>query len=325
MSAAARWGLPVVVLAACLAVMPFANDYLLYVATIAGLMSILAVSYDVLLGLTGYLSLAHGFLYGIGAYAGALMTTRGWSFWLAWPASGLVAAVAGAAIALVAFRTRGLYFAVLTLGIGLVGFQLFLVLEPLTGGIGGFIGIPSLPALPGLQSDPSRNGLVVTLLALAVTYFASLAFLRAPVGAACLAVREDVLLAQSLGIRVGSARLAAFTFSAFFAGATGALFAAISNFIGPDNFSVMTTGFQVVVFVVVGGMGLLWGPILGAIVLTVLPEALRMANTFSVAAYGVLLLFFILFAPKGIGGLLISVWHRRTHVAPAPAPAPQPR
>ncbi|MDA8252351.1 MAG: branched-chain amino acid ABC transporter permease, partial [Rhodospirillales bacterium] len=158
------------------------------------------------------------------------------------------------------------------------------------------------------------NNLVVTLLALAVTYFASLAFLRAPVGAACLAVREDALLAQSLGIRVGFARLAAFTFSACFAGVAGALFAAISNFVGPDTFSVMSTGFQVVVFVVVGGMGVLWGAILGAVLLTALPEALRVASTFSIAAYGVLLLVFILFAPKGIAGMLTALVRRR----PAP-------
>ena len=306
MSGVARWVVPCIILVICLAFVPFMNDYLLYVATIAGLMCILAVSYDVLLGLTGYLSLAHGFLYGVGAYVCALMTTNGWNFWSALLASGLFSAAMGALVALVAFRTKGLYFAVLTLGIGLVGYQLFLVLEPLTGGVGGFVGIPSLPSLPGLENDTSRNALVVTLIVLAVTYYASLAFMSAPVGAACLAVREDVLLAQALGIRVGAARLAAFTFSAFFSGIAGALFAAISNFVGPDNFSVTSTGFQIVVFTVVGGMGLLWGPLLGAVVLTVLPEILRGAATYSVAIYDILLLLAILFAPQGLGGLLKS-------------------
>jgi branched-chain amino acid transport system permease protein len=309
---ALRWAAPALLVVICAAVSPLLNDYLLYVATLAALMCILAVSYDVLLGLTGYLSLAHGFLYGVGAYACALLTTNGWNFWLALPVSGLVAAIIGVAIALAAFRTRGLYFAVLTLGIGLVGYQLFLVLEPLTGGIGGFVGIPGLPSLPGLADSASRNAFVITLIVLCVTYYAALFFLRAPVGAACLAVREDVLLAQALGIRIGFARLAAFTFSAFFAGIAGALFAAISNFVGPDSFAVTSTGFQIVVFVVVGGMGLLWGPLLGAVVLTALPEVLRTANTFSVAVYSVLLLAVILFAPKGLGGLLAGATKRRT-------------
>lgn len=307
----AKWAGPLILLAIGLACVPFLNDYILYIATIAALVSILAVSYDVLLGLTGYLSLAHGFLYGVGAYACALLTTRaGYSFWLALPISGLVAAVLGALVALTAFRTKGLYFAVLTLGIGLVGYQLFLVLEPLTGGVGGFVGIPSPPLLPGFDESPSQSNLALSLIGLAIAYLAALAFLRAPVGAACLAVREDVTLAQALGIRVGFARLAAFTFSAFFAGIAGALFASISNFIGPDNFSVLATGFQIVVFVVIGGMGTLWGPIIGAVFLTVLPEMLRTASTYSIAAYGLLMLFFILFAPSGFAGIARAAWRR---------------
>ncbi|SEQ23571.1 amino acid/amide ABC transporter membrane protein 2, HAAT family [Faunimonas pinastri] len=303
-----RWLLPVIILVIALAAVPFANDYILYVLTIAVLMSTLAVSYDVLLGLTGYLSLAHGFLYGVGAYTAAYLTTNsGWNFWLAMLAAALMSALIGAIVALVAFRTKGIYFAVLTLGIGLVGFQFFLVLEPLTGGVGGFVGIPGIPSLPGLADDPSRNNLVVAIVLLAVTYFAALVFLRSSIGAACLAVREDVTLAQSLGIRVGTARLAAFTFSSAFAGAAGAVFAAISNFVGPDDFSVMATGFQVVVFVVIGGMGTLWGPILGAFLVVCLPEVLRGAATYSVAIYGILLLFFILFAPKGIAGAVLAL------------------
>jgi branched-chain amino acid transport system permease protein len=302
--------MPGLVVVACAAALPLMNDYVLYVATLAALMAILAVSYNVLLGLTGYLSLAHGFLYGVGAYAGALATTHGWSFWLALPLAGLVTAAIGALVALAAFRTRGLYFAVLTLGIGLVGFQLFLVLDPLTGGIGGFVGIPSIPALPGMGDASSANALLVTLLVFGLACYAALAFEHSPLGAACLAVREDVLLAQALGIRIGAARLAAFTFSAFFAGVAGALFAAISNFVGPDSFAVTATGFQVVVFVVVGGMGLLWGAAVGAVALTALPELLRGAATYSVLIYGALLLLSILFAPQGIGGLARDAWRR---------------
>jgi branched-chain amino acid transport system permease protein len=326
-AAALRWGLPTVLLLAFCAAAPLLDEYLLYVLTIAALMSILAVSYDVLLGLTGYLSLAHGVLYGVGAYACGLLTARGgWSLWLALPASGVFAALIGAAVGLVAFRTRGLYFAVLTLGIGLVGYQLFLVLEPLTGGVGGFAGIPSPPILPGLSAQGGLNNLVLVLIALWITYLAAFAFFRAPIGAACLAVREDATLAQSLGIRIGVARLAAFTFSAFFAGIAGALFAAVSNFVGPDNFSVMIIGFQVVVLVVVGGMGTLWGPILGALILTALPEALRVASTYSVAAYGLLLLFFVLFAPHGIAGLLRNIWSvsPRRVLRRSPVAAPKP-
>jgi branched-chain amino acid transport system permease protein len=109
---------------------------------------------------------------------------------------------------------------------------------------------------------------------------------------------------DALGIRVARARFAAFLFSAVFTGFAGGLFAAISNFIAPETFTVLGTGFQLVALVVVGGMGTLWGPILGAALLTALPEALRVASGYSLLIYGMLLLVFILFAPKGLAGIL---------------------
>ncbi len=304
------------------------NDYLVYVVTIGAIFAALAVAFDVLLGFTGYLSLAHGALYGLGAYACAWLTARhGLSFWAALPLCGLITGLAGAVIALVSFRTRGLYFAVLTLGIGLIGHQLFLVLSGLTGGVGGFVGIPG-PEQPTWL--PLRATTYYALLALALllaTFLASVAFVRSSLGAACLAVREDLTLAQALGIRVASARLAAFTFSAVVAGLAGALFAAISSFIAPESFTVLGTGFQLVALVVVGGMGTLWGPILGAALLTALPEALRVAATYSLLAYGLLLLMFIIFAPQGIASLLKAAARRLSPPAAAPVlqEAPSPR
>jgi branched-chain amino acid transport system permease protein len=299
---------PALVLAGVGALCLQLNDYMVYVALVAVIWAIFAVGYDVLLGYTGYLSLAHGALYGIGAYAFALLTTAwGWTFWIALPAAAAVTTVAGALIAIAAFRTRGIYFAVLTLGIGLVGYQLFLVLESVTGGIAGFVGIPAPPDLSASFSS-GQNNLVVSLVVLWVTWVSARWFVRSRVGAACIAVREDQMLARSLGIRVGFARLAAFAFSAFFCGAAGALFAATSSYIGPDSFTVMNTGFHVVVLVVVGGMGTLWGPILGAVLLTVLPESLRMASTLSLLIYAGLLLGCILLAPQGIAGALKAAW-----------------
>ncbi|GMG85393.1 branched-chain amino acid ABC transporter permease [Paralimibaculum aggregatum] len=295
-----------VVLAAALAAVPLLNEYVLYVAMLAALFAILAVSFDVLLGFTGYLSLAHGALFGVGAYCCAYLTARAEvSFWLALPASALLTAVIGALVAVLAFRTRDLYFAVLTLGIGLVGHQLFLVASGITGGIGGFVGIPSMPEI-ALFGSPSQQKLVVALIGVWITYLAATAFVRSPLGVACQAVREDHVLAQALGIRIAVARLSAFVFGAFFAGAAGALFATFSNFVAPESFAVLAAGFQVVVLVVVGGMGTLWGPILGAVLLTALPESLRVASTYSLLAYGALLLAFIIFAPRGIAGFLID-------------------
>jgi len=302
---------PALILAIVAGLTLLLDDYYAYVVTIGAIFATLAVAFDVLLGFTGYLSLAHGALYGFGAYACAILTARyGLSFWVALPLCGLFTGIVGVFIALLAFRTRGLYFAVLTLGIGLIGHQLFLVLPGWTGGIGGFIGIPA-PEQPSWL--PVRETTYHALLALALLFVAwgcAVGFVRSRLGAECLAVREDLTLAQALGIRVASARLAAFSFSAVFAGLAGALFAAISAFIAPESFTVLGSGFQLVALVVVGGMGTLWGPILGAALLTALPEALRVAATLSLLAYGVLLLLFVLFAPQGLADLIPRLWRR---------------
>jgi branched-chain amino acid transport system permease protein len=281
------------------------NSYFLYVVTLGAIFATLAVSFDVVLGYTGYLSLAHGALFGVGAYSCGILTARyGLSFWSALFLAGVITGAFGALVALASFRTRGLYFAVLTLGIGLIGHQLFLVFSDLTGGIGGLAGIPS-PSKPNFAwLDQNRWNAFLALALLLLTYVMAQVFVRSRLGAACLAIREDLTLAQALGIRVARARFAAFLFSAVFTGFAGGLFAAISNFIAPETFTVLGTGFQLVALVVVGGMGTLWGPILGAALLTALPEALRVASGYSLLIYGMLLLVFILFAPKGLAGIL---------------------
>ena len=121
-------------------------------------------------------------------------------------------------------------------------------------------------------------------------------------------------------------RVALWLLALFGIAVAGALFAASSNFVGPDSFAVLNTGFHLVVAVVVGGMGTLWGPALGAVILTILPEALRGASTLSLLAYGVLLLGFVLFAPHGLAGLILNAVKRRRGAArhvKADAPAPE--
>ena len=246
-----------------------------------------------------------------------MLTARyGWNFWLALPVCGVIAGAVGALVASIAFRTRGLYFAVLTLGIGLIGHQVFLVAEPITGGVGGFVGIPGVPQPSWIAVRATTYAALLAIVLLWITYVAAEIFVRSPMGAACVAVREDLTLARSLGIRVGGARLAAFTFSAVVAGLAGALFAAISNFIAPESFTVLGAGFQLVALVVVGGMGTLWGAVVGAALLTALPEALRVASTYSLLAYGLLLLLFVIFAPRGIASFPRLLGARRRGSVP---------
>ena len=304
-------GAMTVLLAASAAAVSMMNGYQVYVLSLVALFGILAVSFDVLIGYTGYLSLAHGALFGVGAYAFGLLIQRyQLNPWFALPAAGLITLSVGAVIALLAFRTKGLYFAVLTLGMGMLGFQLFTVATSLTGGLQGLAGIPSLPAPAGWTIDGPTFAALVLLAFLWITYIACYAFTRSRIGRECVAVREDATLAQALGIRIGVARLCAFAVSSFFTGCAGALFAAMSNFVGPESFAVTTTGMQLIVIVVVGGVGTLWGSVLGAALLTILAESLRETQGLSVFIYGVLLLVFVLFAPGGIAGLALNAKKR---------------
>lgn len=287
------------------------NQYQVYVVTLIALFGILAVSFDVLLGYTGYLSLAHGALFGVGAYAFGLLTSQHHvQPWASLAAAAAITTFAGAATALLAFRTKGLYFAVLTLGMGMLAFQLFTVATSVTGGLQGVAGIPGLPVPVRWQMQNTVFNAVVLLAFLWIAYLACYAFTRSRIGRECVAVREDATLAQALGIRIGVARLAAFAVSALFAGLAGALFAAVSNYVGPESFSVTTTGLQLIVFVVVGGVGTLWGALLGAALLTVAAELLRETQAVSVLVYGLLLLVFILFAPRGIAGFVLDAKKR---------------
>lgn len=287
------------------------SPYITYLVTLAAVFAVMTVAFDVLLGFTGYISLAHGALFGVGAYSLAYLTVQmQWPFWAALLAGGTLAAAAGIVIAGIAFRTRGLYFSVLTLGIGLVGQQAFFLATPITGGVAGFAGILPPQAPFGLPLSDARYILIVSLAALLVTFLCARLFVTSRLGAAAIAVREDLVLAKALGIRVGLARLTAFTFSAFFAGVSGGLYAALFSFIGPETFGVLTAGFHNVVQIVVGGMGTLWGPILGTALLVALPEVTRGAAAYSLLFYGVLLLIVVRFAPYGIAGLATALFDR---------------
>ena len=239
--------------------------------------------------------------------------------------------VIGAVIGLVAFRTRDLYFAILTLAIGLLGYEAFILARGLTGGQLGFPGVPSPAPLPivGWELATPRGTLFFGLFLLVVAVVICKRFVGSRYGAWCLAIREDELLARSLGVRTAWARMAAFVLSSALIGIAGAFFASMSNFIGSDPFAVTKIPFELIVLVVVGGMGTLWGPVLGALVLTGAPELLRVADVYSGLLFGLVLLAIIRLAPGGFADVLTTIGERlrprrRRSEPPAPAPVEPP-
>jgi branched-chain amino acid transport system permease protein len=269
--------------------------------------SILAISLGLVVGYLGELSLAHGAFYGIGAYTSALLSMNiGMPFWVAFPSSILFAGFLGLLIGIPALRLSGHYFVIATLGFQGIVVLLITNLVDLTRGPMGLPGIPSIGevAIFGwvISFENKLNYYYLSLVILIVVFVITRNLLKYKFGKAFIATREDTLLASSIGIKTGSYRLLAFIISASMAGAAGSLYAHYSLFISPDSFNLAESVF-IATMVIIGGRSSLFGPILGAIVLTVIPEALRATGGLQHVLYGLLLIVVVVFIPKGLIGI----------------------
>ena len=276
------------------------NGYFVFVLTNVALFALVGIGLNVLMGLTGQVSLGHVGFYAIGAYTMALLTTKlGVSFWLAWPAAALFAAVCGALLALPAVRVRGPYLAMVTIAFGFVVENSIVELRSLTGGQNGITGIvaPSLGSL--VQGE--RAVAVIAVLSVGVALAGFVWLSRGTWGAAMRAVRDSETAAESVGLHPVLIKTTAFAVSALCTGAAGALFAALSGMITPHTF-----GFgQSILFVLVlmlGGTGTVVGPLAGALVVGLLPELLSSLEEYRLLFFGALLLVVLWVAPAGIVG-----------------------
>ncbi len=291
------------------------NPYHLQVASFVLINILLGVSIYVTLW-TGQLSLGNAGFMSLGAYATALLTTR---FGLPIPvgvaAGGLVAAAAGILVGIPSLRLTGVYLAIATLGFGEVVRVVFVNWESLTGGAVGIAAIPQagrvlLGALGARGFSPASLGLrdnqfisLSVLLLLLGAVLSAVVFLHrlasSRVGRAYSAIRLDETAAAASGIDTTYYKVQAFALGAFLSGLAGALFAHATSFISPADFTYHRA-VEILVFAVFGGSGHLAGPILGAVVLTVLPEALRPVSGYRYLVYGILLVLMMVFRPEGI-------------------------
>ncbi|MGI6129784.1 MAG: branched-chain amino acid ABC transporter permease [bacterium] len=268
------------------------NAYVLQVAILSGINAILALGLNLVTGLTGQLSLGHAAFMGLGAYTAAIATKAGWPFVLALAAGGLMAGSAGILIGIPTLRLRGDYLAIATLGFGEILRVTAINLE-ITGGPVG------LRAIPGYTTFPW------VVLALALTYLSLARVLNSRLGRAFLAVREDELAADAMGINTTKAKILAFMLGAFYAGVAGGLYAHYIRYINPNNFGFMRS-IEILSMVVIGGMGSLPGAVFGAITLSAAPELLRSISPavaeYRQLIYGALLVVATMWFPKGLAG-----------------------
>jgi ABC-type branched-subunit amino acid transport system ATPase component/ABC-type branched-subunit amino acid transport system permease subunit len=305
------------VLAAAAAAVPLvtANTYYLYLAMTIGIFVVVAGGLNVLAGLTGQISLGHAGLYAIGAYTAALGATRlGLGFWTALPLAVAVTAVIGAAVALAALRLSGPYLAMVTIAFGIIVESGLVEWVALTGGPGGIFDIPK----PRLLGSPLALGryywLVAAAAALTLVLTRNLA--RSAWGRALVAVKNSELAAESLGLSAYGVRTLAFTLSAAFAGAGGALFAFLNGYLSPDSFTLQTS-ILFLLIVLFGGLGTIAGPLVGSIALVLLPELIRAFTDYRLLLYGSLLLLSVYFLPRG----LVGAFARTRGIGPAAAGA----
>jgi branched-chain amino acid transport system permease protein len=280
--------------------------------TLSGIWTILVLSLNIVLGYTGQVSMCHGSFFGIGAYASTLLVMKaGWSYWLVLPVAALLSAFVGFLIGIPALRSKGSYFAICTLGFGII---VTIILDNWIGLTGGPSGISNIPppdsiVLPSLREIAFHSAASQYYLILVTIYFL-LFFTRRLIdsrsGRAFLALRRDEVLAESIGINPMRYKLLAFTIGAFFAGVGGSFYSWFVGVITPA-ISSLYVSFEAIVFLVVGGAGTLMGPILGTLLLTVAPEFLQVIPEYRMVIYGVLLFLTIVFMPYGLMGGIRSL------------------
>jgi len=277
------------------------GGYLYQIATTALIFVILAVSLNLVTGTAGLLSLGHAGFYGVGAYVAAIASTRlGLPFLITLPAAGVVAGTIGILVALPTMHLVGIYFAVATLGIGEMIYVTLLNWTDFTRGPMGIRGIPPIELL-GWQADTPMQQYLVVAATAALSLWVLSRLTHSYFGNALRAVREDDQCASAMGLNVAQLKIVAFGTSCFFAGVAGALLAHTANFISPDQFQ-FGESINILAMVVVGGLGSLPGAVIGALLLIVLPEALRGVGDLRMIAVGSLMFLSILLLPKGLVG-----------------------
>lgn len=290
------------------------DSYYLHVGISIALNTILATSLWLVLT-TGLLNIAHAGFMGIGAYTSALLVMRaGVSFWLALPAAGFMAALVSVPVGYLTLRVKGPYFFLVTFAFAealRLFFNNFWI--SMLGGPPGIVGVPPPDPLTigawtvAFRTKVSFYYLVVALML--PTVFVMYRLDRSRLGTTFGAIRQADLLAETVGINILRYKMLAFTIACFFSGLGGSFFAHSHSVIHADEFGLAAV-ILMVVHVVIGGTGSIFGPILGATVLTILSEILRELGYYQTLAYGIALIVTMLFVPEGLAGVprRLSAW-----------------
>lgn len=278
---------------------PFVITLLIFV----GVYVIVCTGLSLIFGYAGQLSLTQAAFYGIGAYASAILTTRyGFSFLGGLAVACLLPGVTAWALGAPILRLRHFYLAMATLAFSEIMAVLFIQEVDITGGPTGITHVPS-PSILGFMIDtPTKFYYLVWILCSGVVAF-SYNIIRSRYGRSLRAIAENEVAASAMGVNVPALMSLMFVLSAVFAGLGGALYAHFVTFVSPDTFSVALS-IMLVIMVAIGGVNSLWGAVLGAVFITVLPSMLGAYRQYAMLVYGIVLVLMLMFMPNGIAGAL---------------------
>lgn len=294
------------------------NDYHLTVMSTAYIFAIATVGLNLITGYTGQFNLAHSGFMAVGAYTvGILTVDHQVPFWIAFALSGVVAAAIGFFVGIVSLRLKGHFFSIFTLCVGYIMFLLIEKWESLTHGTVGIIGIPGPTPIAGIGFDTPRAQYYLVLFFLALSVWIMHRIVNSLLGRTFMAIRNGDELAEALGINLMRNKVLAFMLSVFYAGMAGGLYAGYVRFLGPGIAGVEHT-FDMTMYMLIGGIGTMLGPLLGAISVPWLTQYMQFLQDYRFLVFGPLLVVLIIFLPNGVVGSYLAWKARRASRSATP-------
>jgi branched-chain amino acid transport system permease protein len=282
-----------------LAVLPnFLKSYGVYLMTLFCVYLMAVMGLNLTVGYAGQMSLGQAAFFGIGAYHAAILFKLGWPLFVVLPIAGVACFMVGLALGFPALRVQHHYLAFATLGFNVLVYLVMRNEEKLTGGTFGISGIPR-PSILGVSLDGSLAFFYVTFASAIALALVLWWLLRSPWGRAFAALRDNPIRAESLGINITAYTLLAFAIGAACAGIGGVYFAALVQFIEPGPFHV-SVSLTMLLAVIVGGSGRFFGPVLGTVIVVLLPEWLRFMQNWYLAVFGFAVVALMIWLPGGL-------------------------
>ncbi|WP_431028402.1 branched-chain amino acid ABC transporter permease [Lysinibacillus sp. LZ02] len=309
-----------IIVAIILLVPLIASNYWVGLLTLCAIAAIGAIGLNILTGFTGQISIGVGAFLGVGGYTSAIITsTFGLSFWISLPLAGLITAIIGGIFGLPALRLKGLYLAIATLAAQVIILFVISRWDSVTGGTAGMV--LSRPEIGPFKFSTNTSYYYLSVIVLFLTILYATNLLRTRVGRAFLAIRDRDIAAQIMGINLFQYKVLAFAVSSFFVGIAGALLAHYTMIVSPENYSIGIS-IEYLAMILIGGLGSVFGSILGAVFITLLPVFLSSAvdvlstimpsmyqlfSAFKEFVFGLAIILFLIFEPGGLAHIWLNI------------------